>query len=254
MIHAAALTRLRPKASGRIGSATRQFVVSIRRRDQRKEVVGALVAALILEALAFGHITEDYLTGDPIVRWDVHFATWLHEHASSTLVSIFEVVTYAGNALVLGVVILTAAATLLRRGRSNDAMLLVVAFGGAVVVNGLLKLLFHRSRPELSFVRLDTYSFPSGHAAVAAATFTAGAWLLALRRRRTRARILIALATAVLIGIVGFSRLYLGAHYLSDVLAGFSFGLGWATLCLIGHTLLDERDLRKGVFGDSRMG
>ena len=254
MLHAAALTRLRPKAPGRVASVARQYGTSVRKRDPRTLVTSGLFAALILEALAFGHITEDYLTGDPIVRWDVHFATWLHEHASSSLVNVFEVVTYAGNALVLGVVILTAAALLLRRGRLNDAALLVAAFGGAVVVNGLLKLLFHRRRPELSFVHLDTYSFPSGHAAAAAATFTAGAWLLALRHRDTRARVLIVLAAALLIVIVGFSRLYLGAHYLSDVLAGFSFGLGWATLCLIGYTLLGERDLRKVVFGGRRAG
>jgi len=245
MLRAAApRTRLRPKASGRLAAAAHRYGVSLRKRDPRTLTVSGLLVALILEALAFGHITEDYLTGDPIVRWDVHFATWLHEHASSPLVDLFKVVTYAGNAVVLGVVILATAALLLRRGKLNDAALLVAAFGGAVVVNGLLKLLFHRSRPELSFVHLDTYSFPSGHAAAAAATFTAGAWLLALRRPNVRARVLLALAAAVLIGIVGFSRLYLGAHYLSDVLAGFSFGLGWATLCLIAYTILGERDVR----------
>ena len=241
MLHPAVRTPGRPKASERVASVARQYGTSVRKRDPRTLVTTGLFAALVLEALAFGHITEDYLTGDPIVRWDVHFATWLHEHASPTLVNVFQVVTYAGNALVLGVVVLTAAAVLFRRGKLNDAALLVAAFGGAVVVNGLLKLLFHRSRPELSFVHLDTYSFPSGHAAAAAATFTAAAWLLALRHRNTRERVLIALAAAVLIATVGFSRLYLGAHYLSDVLAGFSFGLGWATLCLIGYTLLGGR-------------
>jgi hypothetical protein len=149
MLQAAA----RPKASGRVGSVARHYGTSVRKRDPRTLVTSGLVAALILEALAFAHITEDYLTGDPIVRWDVHFAAWLHEHASSALVSVFKVVTLAGNALVLGVVVLTAAAVLLRRGKLNDAALLVVAFGGAVVVNGLLKLLFHRSRPDEVRVR-----------------------------------------------------------------------------------------------------
>ena len=214
----------------------------MRSRDPRTLALSTLVLAFVLEVIAFAHLVEDYLTGDPIVRWDVRLAAWLHEHASHPLVRVSEIVTYGGNAIVLGVAVLGAALVLLRRGRMNDAALLVVAFGGAVVVNGALKLLFHRPRPELAFVHLDTYSFPSGHAAASAATFTAVAWLIG-RRRTTSMRVVVAVAAAAAICVVGFSRLYLGAHYLSDVLAGITFGVGWATLCLIGYVTLAERDI-----------
>ena len=241
MFDAAVLTRLLPRSSGPVALLARRYWISVRNRDPRTLALTGLLVAFVLDAIAFAHLVEDYLTGDPIVRWDVHFATWLHVHASQPLVRVFEVVTYAGNAAVLGLVVLAAVVVLFRRSKINEAVLLIVAFGGAVLLNGLLKLVFHRSRPELAFVHLDTYSFPSGHAAVSAATFTAAAWLLGVRYRAWRARLLVALATLAAVAVVGFSRLYLGAHYLSDVLAGMSFGVAWATLCLIGYVLLDGR-------------
>jgi undecaprenyl-diphosphatase len=158
-------------------------------------------------------------------------------------VTFFKIVTLAGNAAVLGVIVVGIGFVLLRRGRANDAALLLLAFGGASVVNALLKLVFHRPRPELAFVHLDTYSFPSGHAAASSATFATMAYLLGRRHQSTAARIWIGLGAAAAIALVGFSRLYLGAHYLSDVLAGISFGIAWAASSLIVYTLWGERDV-----------
>jgi membrane-associated phospholipid phosphatase len=122
-------------------------------------------------------------------------------------------------------------------------VVIALALGGSALLNALLKLAFHRPRPELAFVHLETYSFPSGHAAVSTATFTTIAFLLGRRYRSLRARLLIALGATVAIVLVGFSRLYLGAHYLSDVLGGISVGFAWAMLCLIAYTLWGERNV-----------
>jgi membrane-associated phospholipid phosphatase len=220
----------------------RRYYLALRHRDPRTLTTSWLLLLLIVALAAFGHLVEDYLTGDPIVRWDVQFARWLHEHSSGSLVELFKIVTLGGNAAVLGVIVAAIGFVLVRRGRANDAVLLVVAFGGASVVNALLKLVFHRPRPELAFVHLDTYSFPSGHAATSSATFTVMAYLLARGRHSIRARIWIGLGTAAAIALVGFSRLYLGAHYLSDVLAGISFGVAWAAASLLAYTFWGERE------------
>jgi membrane-associated phospholipid phosphatase len=217
-----------------------------RARDPRTTVIAVLVVVLVAALLAFAGIVEDYLTGDPIVRFDVDFSRWLHEHAWHNLVTVFKVITLAGNATVLGLIVLAAAIVLVRRRLVSEAALLVLAFGGSAVLNALLKLIFHRPRPELAFVHLGTYSFPSGHAAVSSATFSTAAYLLGRRYRSTGARVLIALTAAAAILLVGFSRLYLGAHYLSDVLAGISFGVAWAAVCLIAYTIWGERDPTKG--------
>jgi membrane-associated phospholipid phosphatase len=216
--------------------------VSLRHRDRRTLTITWLLAVLVAALAAFGHLVEDYLTGDPIVRWDVEFARWLHGHSSSPLVTFFKIVTLAGNAAVLGVIVVGIGLFLIRRRRANEAALLFLAFGGASVVNALLKLVFHRPRPELAFVHLDTYSFPSGHAAASSATFAVMAYLLARRHHSTAGRIWIGVGTAAAIALVGFSRLYLGAHYLSDVLAGISFGIAWAAGSLLVYTLWGERD------------
>jgi membrane-associated phospholipid phosphatase len=219
----------------------RRYATSLWNRDPRTVTITVLATAFVGAVAAFAHLAEDYLTGDPIVRWDVHFAAWLHEHASHPLVRLFDVITLAGNSVVLLVVVTGIGIVLLRRTRPSEAAVIAVAFGGAAVVNALLKVAFQRPRPETAFVHLGTYSFPSGHAAVSTATFTTIAFLLGRRYRSTRARVLIGLGTFAAIMLVGFSRLYLGAHYLSDVLAGISFGFAWAMLCLLAYTIWGDR-------------
>ena len=203
----------------------------------------ALLTALLGGALfGFAHVAEDYLTGDPLVRWDVHLAAWLHAHSSPALVALFEVVTYAGNVIVLAALVATACGLLLRRRAVTEAAFLVLVAVGVQLVNGGLKLLFHRPRPELSFIHLDTYSFPSGHAASATAIYGALAFLLVRRAGWTR-RVAVGASAVLVVAVIGFSRLYLGVHYLSDVLAGFCVGASWLFACLIAFEIFGRRDL-----------
>ena len=107
---------------------------------------------------------------------------------------------------------------------------------GIEVLNGGLKLLFHRPRPELAYVHLDTYSFPSGHSAGATAIYGIATYLVMSRgSHRVRAYVGAGVLFVIGVGLIAFSRLYLEEHYLSDVLAGCSLGLAWATGCLFGY-------------------
>jgi membrane-associated phospholipid phosphatase len=202
-----------------------------RRRDPRLYVQASLAGIFLAALWGFGLVVEDYLTGDPLVRWDVEFSRWLHEHSSSFLVSAFKVVTLAGNVAGLAVVIVAASLYLLRRAQLDRAAFLCAGALGIEILNPILKLAFHRPRPELAYVHLETYSFPSGHAAGSAAIYALVFYLLA-RNFRPRWKIAAAAAYVVLVLIVGFSRLYLEVHYLSDVLAGVSLGIAWASVCL----------------------
>lgn len=215
-------------------------------RPGHARTVAALVVLFLGSVTAFARVAEDYLTGDPLALWDVRFAVWLHERATGALVDLFHVLTYAGNAAVLGILVVAVAAALVRRERSVDGLVLAAALGGAVTGNALLKLVFQRPRPEVAVLDLGTYSFPSGHAAAASATFIVLAYLLA-RGRTRRAAIGLFVAAAALIVLVGFSRLYLGVHYLSDVLAGTFVGLAWASACLLTLLTVGEARLARAL-------
>lgn len=182
--------------------------------------IGSLAVA-VLGAIAFARVAEDYLTNDPLARWDVSFARWLSEHRTPLGVDVFRVVTFFGSPAVVLAISALVAIVLYRRRRLAEAGLLTLVIGGAELVNLALKVAFHRPRPDVGFVHLDTYSFPSGHAMIATAGYGALAFLA--WRRAWRAEI--ALATVALVCAIAFSRLYLGVHYLSDVLGGVSGGV-----------------------------
>jgi undecaprenyl-diphosphatase len=97
-----------------------------------------------------------------------------------------------------------------------------------------LKLVFYRPRPHFDdpILSLTGYSFPSGHTMAATVLYGVLAVLLVTKVKRQRSKVLIGLAASLLIVLVGFSRMYLGAHYLSDVLGAIAEGLAWMSLCL----------------------
>ncbi len=235
-----AATATRQTRGSRIVAGAGRVLGSLR-IDPRSRRIALLVGLLLADLAVFAHVAEDYLTGDPLVRWDVHFARWLHDHSNPALVNVAEVVTYLGNTIFLLVLVTGLVVALLRRNRVNDALLIGFAFAGAELLNVVLKLAFHRPRPELAFVHLETYSFPSGHATAATAVYTLLAWLAVRRLRLWRLRLVVAFGTALVIATVDFTRLYLGVHYLSDVLAGTAAGLAWALAAILVATI--DRDV-----------
>ena len=209
-------------------------------------VIGLVVLAA--GGWAFGALAEEVAEGD--TGLDNRIADELHEHATQPLTEFFEAVTTLGNGIVLAGVAAIAAYLLARRRYYAEAVLMVLAFAGAQVLTYSLKLAFRRDRPFFTdpLATLSTYSFPSGHATVSIAVY--GALSLVLVRRLTGpARIACLAAAVLLVSLIGFSRLYLGVHFLSDVLAGFSVGLAWLALCVV---VLDLHHRRRSRLQTSR--
>ncbi len=111
-----------------------------------------------------------------------------------------------------------------------DGFSLLIAGGGGLVLVVGLKFAFHRPRPQVIFDHLG-YSFPSGHSFFALVIYGMTAYLMS-RDMQERHRKLLWLVAATMIFLVGFSRIYLGEHYPSDVIAGFAIGLPWLWACL----------------------
>ena len=121
--------------------------------------------------------------------------------------------------------------------RSKDRLWFVAAAGatfGGMLLNFILKLVFRRARPvfENPLVNIATYSFPSGHTVAATVFYGALTAYLLGRVASTGARIAILATATALVALVGLSRIYLGAHYLSDVVGAMLEGLAWLSLCL----------------------
>jgi len=209
-------------------------------------ILGLLVIAV--GGWAFGALAEEVAEGD--TGLDNRIADELHEHATRPLTEFFEAVTTLGNGIVLAGVAAIAAYLLARRRYYAEAVLMVLAYVGAEVLSYSLKLAFRRDRPFFTdpLATVSTYSFPSGHATVSVAVY--GALCLVLLRRLTGpARVVCLAATVLLVSLIGFSRLYLGVHFLSDVLAGFSVGLAWLALCVV---VLDLHHRRRSRLQTSR--
>jgi undecaprenyl-diphosphatase len=112
-------------------------------------------------------------------------------------------------------------------------MLILIAVGTSTLVTAI-KLLIGRARPDITdlLTIAPGYAFPSGHSAQAAATYATLAYLLSARLRRWRPQVAVWTVAALIVVLVGFSRLYLGAHWLTDVLGGYALGAAWTALVI----------------------
>jgi undecaprenyl-diphosphatase len=149
-----------------------------------------------------------------------------------------------GSSTVLVLLSVAVIAFLWMRGQGHAAVLVLVAAGGGALVMTGLKSVFERPRPRIVphlFGDVASYSFPSGHALAAAAVYLTLAALLARLTEDRRSKLFVVSASFVCVFLVGFSRVFLGVHWPSDVLAGWTVGLCWAVLCWIVTARLQRR-------------
>ena len=193
------------------------------------------VALLLLGLIWFGHEVRD----DDVAELDraIMLAMRVPGHPEQPigpywLPSAVRDVTALGSSTVLTMVVLATASFLALRGRLRSAALVIAAtaLGGIVVT--LVKVLIARSRPDLvqQLMQESSSSFPSGHAANSAIVYLTLATLLFPLVRGWRMRGFVLAVAMLLVGMIGISRVYLGVHWPSDVLAGWAFGASWALL------------------------
>jgi undecaprenyl-diphosphatase len=191
----------------------------------RKYLMGvALAAALLFLLLARWVLAGESMLFDLWIRDTVH--GWATPLATDALLTI----TMLGSEWVmlpLGAVLVWRLATI---GLRRQAILLTAGGLGAELVSNVLKLAFHRPRPPVFFglARAETYSFPSGHAFVATVFY--GLLAVILIESSGRGRVWISAATVLMALPIGFSRVYLGYHYPTDVLGGWACAAGWLAL------------------------
>jgi undecaprenyl-diphosphatase len=232
--------------SSRSNTLTKFIKARLSTEDASGLYLTLLLFVLIAAAVVFGAIAEDVVNSDPLTITDARFSAWLHDHSISALTRFMLVVTHIHSTQGVTAMTLAICVYLWSRRLRVQVLILMLAVFGGMLLNALLKQIFMRARPhfENPLLVLTSYSFPSGHTMMATVFYGALCFLVVTRSRDWRARGLAVLISASLILLVGFSRIYLGVHYLSDVVAAIAEGLAWLAFCVISVEELGRR--RKG--------
>jgi len=223
--------------------------------DQSRPTEPAVVSQrnIIFEAAAFTSLmvavlslflfawVADGVEHDRTAGLDLAIRNQVHAYASPSLTKAMIFISFLGGDGLTAASILSVLAFLVFRWR-REAVWMAVTILGAVVLDLSLKYAFHRPRPVPFFVPVPyTYSFPSGHSLFSFCFYGVLAGLLAGRMQSRLGRILVWTLAALLVAAIGLSRIYLGVHYPSDVIAGYLAAALWVSTLLALDRVRTER-------------
>lgn len=204
-----------------------------------------LILGLVLVAASavFVLVAEDTLGGGAMATFDVAFARALHAETSVAGLRAFETVSWLGSREVLTAVTLVVALVLVVKRTTVLAIGWVAAQAGGALLNLALKATFTRTRPEFAdpILAASSWSFPSGHAMGTFIACGVGGYLLVRGSRSWLATSVVATVALSWCLVMAFSRLYLGVHYASDVVAGIVGGAAWVVVCVSALEVVHRR-------------
>jgi undecaprenyl-diphosphatase len=211
------------------------------------ELMTGLLAVALL-ALAFVHLSN-HIEGDPRAFDEQILLSLREPHDLATPIGperfrdMARDITALGSGTLVGMFSIALTLWLLLTRRPGAALFVAVAVLGGWLLNDLMKDLFARERPTIvpHLMNVSNASFPSGHAMTAAVLYPTMAELMGRLVRPRHARLYLMTLAIVIALFVGFTRIYLGVHYPSDVLGGLCAGFAWALLCGIVARMLQRR-------------
>ncbi|MEH1884941.1 phosphatase PAP2 family protein [Nostoc sp.] len=203
-------------------------------------IVGLASCLLILFVLA--KIAEEVLEREAFA-FDTTFLLWLHQFANPSLDNFMLFITNVGNPSTVVIVVSVNLILLWWQHYREEAKFFVLACLGGFILNTGLKLFFSKARPELwhRLISEKSFSFPSGHALGSIVLYGFIAYELATHYPHF-AKLIYSL-TVILIAAIGISRLYLGVHWPTDIIAGYGVGFLWLMICI---TMLKLQKLKQG--------
>jgi membrane-associated phospholipid phosphatase len=205
-------------------------------------IFAAGLAAAIASVIVFAWLAEHVARG-AVIAFDEAVRAGVHRHASPGLTELMRLVSGLGSPLPLSLLCALAVVVLFAAHSQRAALFFAVTMVGAMVLDDTLKLAFHRARPVPFFGTPvpHSYSFPSGHALLLACYFGIAAAFATARIRNRAARAVIWTGAAALAGAVGYSRIYLGVHFPSDVMGGYAAAIVWVTAAAHADRLWQRR-------------
>ncbi|MEN6475499.1 MAG: bifunctional DedA family/phosphatase PAP2 family protein [Syntrophaceae bacterium] len=196
--------------------------------------IGLSISAIFV--WIFGGITEDILTGDPFVLVDQWVVGHILYFRSPLATSVMEAFTNLGGIRFIALCSLAIILYFIFKKYFYKATGFAAAIIGGSLLNSILKVLIHRPRPisDTALIPAIGWSFPSGHAMSAVIFYGMMVYFLIRVLHSWRLKSFIIALAGFMVVIIGFSRIYLQVHYLSDVIAGFTGGLFWLSICITG--------------------
>jgi len=200
--------------------------------------------ALALAALFFFAWTADEIMEGDTLQFDDSIRGFVHQFAFPALTILMQIASFLGSTLFLILLGISVVITLYLKKHRRGAIIFTITTIGASLLLASLKIAFRRARPEPFFDTIlpASYSFPSGHSLASFCFYGALAAIITVRIEKLWLKTLVWLAAAILISLIGISRIYLGVHYPSDVLAGFAVGLIWVITIAVGDKLIHAKD------------
>ena len=217
----------------------------MKRRNRFLPLAIGTSGGVALAAVAFWFFKKqaEHVVEGRADEFDLKVFDVVHGIDNPAMHQFMEAVTLLGTHAAIGTAAGVTALAMLREGRRDDAWTVVVSTGGAMAINTILKNIFQRQRPQELARRIKlpkSHSFPSGHALLSAATYPIVAHHFVQHRSLATQALVHTLAGLTILG-VGFSRVYFGVHFPSDVLGGFAAGFGWLGLTSLSHTVVERK-------------
>ncbi len=233
-------------------SQHKKFFIFLKKRLDKNNFYGLpltfLSLALIYAISLFGGIMEDIINSDVIVSADVRVANLLSIFRNTELTTFFFWITLLGKWQTI-LIFTTATIFILWLWQKRTYIIpLLVSMIGSEIFTSIGKITFHRSRPTVAIYYESSFSFPSGHATIATAFYGFLAYLLIKNNKKWKYKINIFFISLAIILLIGFSRLYLGVHYVSDVWGGYLAGTIWLIIAIsLSEYLLFKKQIKNSL-------
>jgi undecaprenyl-diphosphatase len=221
----------------------RTLYSQLRDLASRQALTLTVVLFILLGLWLFIALTDHVAEGHS-EKFDMSVIVWFHNHRGPpALRDAGRDLTALGGVTVLTLVTTTVTGFLLITRKRGAALLVVIAVTGGLLIGSTIKSRVHRDRPPLEYQEayVFTKSYPSGHSMLSAVTYLTLGALLAQVTAGVWIRVYIIAVAMLVTFLVGLSRVYLGVHWPTDVLAGWTAGLVWSILCLFVARILQKR-------------
>jgi hypothetical protein len=215
-----------------------------KRRQRFLPLAIGTTGGVALATIAFWFFKEqaEQVVAGRADRYDDMIMEAVHTIDNKSMHRTMEAITQLGSHAAISTAAGLTAIAMLRKGQKSDAWTVVISTGGAMAINTILKNIFQRERPIEMARRIKlprSHSFPSGHSLLSAATYPIVAHHL-VQNESSSTQAIVHTMVGLTILSVGFSRVYFGVHFPSDVLGGFAAGFGWLGLTSLSHTVVDK--------------